>query len=626
MIRKESNVSNVLLVYPEHPTSFWSFDEALAMLDRQSAFPPLGLLTIAGMFPDGYALRLIDMNVKPLEDADLDWADIVVTSSMIIHWQSLEEVIARCNARDVPVLNGGPLPTQYADEIQGRAVFYLGEAENGFIDLVEEMLAAGGAGDRRTVDRRGSFRPLTETPLPRWDLVDFSRYGTMLLQITRGCPESCTFCNIPTLFGRTTRMKPASRMVREMDALYDAGWRGPVMAVDDNFVGNQEAILAALEDEVVAWQQRHGYPFQFNTQVSVRLSDNPALCHAMVEAGFEKVFVGIESPVTESLKFMGAQKNLQGDRSLLEKVRTLQGHGFEVQAGFIIGLDTDPDDIAERMIAFIQDAGIPVAMVGILGVLRDTPDYKRYQRTGRLVEHAKYRGDSGVFNRELSFVPTIPPEELFARLRTVVAAVNSPGPFYERCRTLFRAQTRLPLVPMRVRGAELAAFGRILWRLGISGTDRALFWRFLADTLLHHPRSFPRAIALAAQGHHLILTTRDALHVDEVKTFFSEALECLERYSQGSGDIFRRGMGRQAGRLMRQAQAGFRQFQDERRTLRHNAGVMLTAANESYATARDGCRRQLSEPLARFRRQIDHLLERHTGEPGGPWTLAGARR
>ena len=214
---------NALLIYPKNPVTFWSFDEALKMIDKASAFPPLGLLTIAGMMPDAYDLRVVDLNVASLEDEDFAWADIVITSSMIIHWQSLEGIIARCNALGVPVLNGGPLPTQYHEEIEGNAVFYLGEAENGFLDVVERMLADPGAVKREYVDRRGAFQSLSQTPLPRWDLIDFEHYSNMVVQVTRGCPESCTFCNIPSLYGKQTRIKARSRMIQELNALYDAG-------------------------------------------------------------------------------------------------------------------------------------------------------------------------------------------------------------------------------------------------------------------------------------------------------------------------------------------------------------------------------------------------------------------
>ncbi len=604
---------NALLVYPKNPVTFWSFDESLDMIDRKSVGPPLGLLTIAGMIPDTYAMRVVDLNIRDLEEADFDWADIVITSSMIIHWTSLEDIIARCNARGLPVLNGGPLPTQYYEEIEGNAVFYLGEAENGFLDVVEQMVAQPEtAATRQYIDRRGQFQSLTETPLPRWDLIDFRHYATMVVQITRGCPESCTFCNIPSLYGKITRLKEKSRIIQELDALYDAGWRGAVMAVDDNFVGNRDAIRQALKEDVVPWQKKRGYPFQLYTQASVRVSDDIDLLEAMHEAGFDKLFAGIESPVDESLKFMGARKNLQGETSLIEKVRAIQRYGMEVQAGFIMGLDTDPEDIADRMVAFIRDAGIPVAMVGILGVLRDTPDYKRFSRMGRLNEGVKYSGDSGIFSRELSYVPLIDPEELLAQHRSVVKRLNSPEIFFERCRTHYRHRERRPKNIMPITKSEVKALFRSVWRQGVKKGYRATYWKFLAHMLLNHPLDLPDGIRFAIQGHHLITTTRDALQVDEVRSFLDEALEHLKRFSQGYSEAFQHNVGDHVTTLMRSIHHRFEHFQDDHRTLQHNAGVMLKAAQEYCDLIREEFRHQLHDPLEGFKREIEGILESYS--------------
>lgn len=601
---------NALLVCPKNPITFWSFDEALKMIDKKSAFPPLGLLTIAGMMPEKYQLRLVDINVNPLCDEDLSWADIVITSSMIIHWHSLEEVIARCNAKGVPVLNGGPLPTQYHEEIEGQGVFYLGEAENGFLDIVDRMVSKPYLIERESVDRRGQFRDLAETPLPCWDLIDFSNYSNMVIQITRGCPESCTFCNIPSLYGKVTRLKSKSRTIRELDALYNSGWRGAVMAVDDNFVGNRSAIRETLEDEVFPWQKERHYPFQFHTQASIRVSDDPALLEAMYLAGFDKVFCGIESPVEESLKFMGAQKNLQGNTPLLDKVKILQHAGFEVQAGFIMGLDTDPDDIGDRIVAFIRKAGIPVAMVGILGVLRDTPDYKRFKRAGRLVEGVKYTGDSGIFSRELSYIPIMDREVLIDKHRMVVETLNSPKIFFERCLKHFEHQTRQSLSSVRIQRTEVKALFRSIWRQGIVGSYRWDYWKYLIRVFCRHFSDFPDAIRLAVQGHHLILTTREALQVDEVKTFFFEALEHLEMSCKGYREEFHQNMGNYASRLMQMIHNRFEHYQDDRcRTLQHNAGVLLNAAQEYCDAIRDEFRYQVRGPLAKFQLEIDRILE-----------------
>lgn len=607
---------NALLVYPKNPVTFWSFDEALKMIDKKSAFPPLGLLTIAGMMPDRYRLRVVDMNVQPLSDGDLDWADVVITSSMIIHWHSLEEVMARCNMRGVPVLNGGPLPTQYHEELEGEAVFYLGEAENGFIDVVDRLVADPKGAKREYIDRRGAFQSLSKTPLPRWDLIDFNQYSTMVVQITRGCPESCTFCNIPSLYGKTTRLKNKSRVIQELDALYNAGWRGSIMAVDDNFVGNRQEICDTLETEVIPWQKERGYPFQFNTQASIRVSDDPALLDAMYRAGFDKVFAGIESPVEESLKFMGARKNLQGNTPLLDKVKILQKYGMEVQAGFIMGLDTDPDDIADRMIGFIREAGIPVAMVGILGVLRDTPDYKRYKRQGRLVEGVKYTGDSGIFSRALSYVPLIDPDVLLNRHRRVVETLNSPEVFFERCRTHYAHRGRKPICSMPVGWTEIKAFLRSLWRQGVKSHYRREYWKFMGYMAMRHPGELSDAVRLAIQGHHLMMTTREALQVDEVKTFLDEALFHLRQFSEGYQEAFQHNVSDYASRLMRTIHSRFELYQDDYHTLQHNAEVILKAAQEYQNTIREEFRHQISEPLDRFQREIEGILAAYARQRG----------
>jgi radical SAM superfamily enzyme YgiQ (UPF0313 family) len=574
----------VLLVYPENPPTFWSANETLKLAGRKSAFPPLGLLTVAGLLPRDYELKLVDLNAAPLADDDIRWADVILTSSMIIHWPSLEEIIARANALGTPIVNGGPLPTQYHADIAGDAVFYLGEAENGFVDVIETAIRDGANGarpGRRVVDRRGQWKSLEETPVPRWDLINLDDYGTMMIQITRGCPESCTFCNIPALYGKTTRLRTASRTTRELDALYDAGWRGLVMVVDDNFVGNRTAIRAILENEVIPWQEERGHPFQLFTQASIRLTEDPALMAAMREAGFETIFVGIESPSADSLKFMAAQKNLQGDVSLVEKVRMLQGYGFQVQAGFIVGFDTDPADIADVTIDFIQEAAIPVAMVGILGVLPDTPDYTRYKRLGRLVEGVKYSGDSGLFSRQLSFVPNIDPEELFARHRRIVETVNRPDRFFARCLALLEHQTRPPRAGLKIAPWHIATLLRSLWHQGILSPYRGDYWRYLAAILRRHPRRFVYAFTMGVLAHHPITATQQALRAASFRTYCEDALARLERLV-----------------ATRPADAT---------AIRRQAAELLDTAHRRYAALKLDFRKQVATTLDSFRSGVARL-------------------
>jgi len=596
-----------LLIYPKNPVTFWSFDKALKIANKKSAFPSLGLLTIAGMLPDDYDLRHVDLNVAVLNDEDIAWADIVLTSSMIIHWPSLEEIIARCNAIGTPVLNGGPLPTQYSRDIVGNAVFYLGEAENGFIDVVEDMIKTGPDTQRAYVDHRGKFNSLLETPMPRWDLIDLSQYTSMVVQFTRGCPEKCTFCNIPSLYGKITRLRETEQTIQEFEALYQVGWRGAVMAVDDNFVGNSDAICNLLEEGLIPWQQEHGYPFSISTQASIRVSENSRLLEAMREGGFDKIFCGIESPAKESLKFMGAQKNLQGDLSLLDKVKNLQDHGFEVMAGFIIGLDADPDDIAERMIDFIQEAAIPVSMVGILGVLPDTPDYKRYGRQGRLVENVKYTGDSGLFNRVLSFVPKIEPDELFARHRKVLETINSPKYYFERCLRMYDHQHRPLHNGGRFRAALLKTAARALWSQAVTADYRVEYWKFLARVLLKHPHKIGDAIRIAVGGHHLIMTTKEALQVDNVYSFLTDVPQKFKKYCEGHRDVFQPNGHPATGELFKIVQRRFKHFHNGSNDLSRKGDILIEIAERQCAMLKKENRQQINESLARFRTDIEQI-------------------
>jgi len=606
----------ILLVYPKNPVTFWSFDESLAMVGKKSVYPPLGLLTIAGMLPDSWELKVVDVNITPLEDADIAWADAVLTSSMIIHWPSLEEIIASCNDIGIPVLCGGPLPTQYWKEIAGRAVFYLGEAENGFVDLVEEMILQGPECPSSSVDHRGSFKSLDETPLPRWDLVDCEDYLAMVVQMTRGCPEHCTFCNIPALYGKTTRLKESNRTVRELDMLYEKGWRGGVMVVDDNFIGNSDSIRATLNDEIIPWQKERGFPFQFHTQVSVRLSDDEPLMEAMFSAGFFKVFCGIESPSSESLKFMGAQKNLQGDMTLLEKVLKIQDFGFEVQAGFIIGLDADPDDIADLMIDFIQDANIPIAMVGILGVVPDTPDFKRFKRSGRLVENIRYTGDTGIFSRTLSYVPTIDPDELFARHRKVVETIYSPKKYFERCHAVLSRKGRPAVGKDSSIGVwHVKAFASSIWNQGFRSSYKGEYWRLLAAGL-KRPKRFQQAVHMAVAGHHLITATERALQADDVRSFLDQALERFEEYCKGALDAFQTELGSRTARFDGLVHKRLRGLRDDLDAMHRSAAVLMEVADETCSRYMDDFESHLQEPLARLRRGVDQLLSTHSRSMG----------
>ncbi|HEX4951493.1 MAG TPA: radical SAM protein, partial [Blastocatellia bacterium] len=368
----------VLLVYPEFPDTYWSFRHALSFEGKKSAFPPLGLLTIAAMLPQSWERRLVDMNVGPLKAYDLEWADLVFASAMIVQKDSLHQVVRLCQAHHKPIAVGGPYITTSSADLPEADYIFVGEAETTLPEFLRDL--------ERGITKRiyqADERPaLALTPVPEFHLADLRQYSAMSIQYSRGCPFQCEFCDIIEIYGRKPRTKTNEQMLAELDALRAAGWRGMVLIVDDNFIGNKpnvKRLLPVLAD----WSEANQHPFSFITEASVNLADDEELLAGMQRARFRRVFLGIETPVADSLK--EAQKYQNTRHSLLESVRRIQRYGMEVMAGFIVGFDHDPEDIFERQIRFIRESAIPLAMVGLLTALPDTQLWRRLQREGRLL-------------------------------------------------------------------------------------------------------------------------------------------------------------------------------------------------------------------------------------------------
>ncbi|MBW2365649.1 MAG: B12-binding domain-containing radical SAM protein, partial [Deltaproteobacteria bacterium] len=359
-----STVKNILLVYPEVPTNtYWSFKYALKFLKKKSAMPPLGLITLAALFPENYNLRLIDMNIEPLNEKDIQWADAVFVSAMIIQKESLKKVIADCNRLKTPVVSGGPYATSSYQEIDGVDHFVLGEVEDTFKNFLQDLEK----GNAKKIYRQPERPDITSTVTPRFDLLDMNAYSSMSIQYSRGCPFKCEFCDIWKVYGNKPRVKSAETVIRELDVLYQSGWEGPVFMVDDNFIGNKKHVKKELLPVIIEWQIKHSHIFRFTTEASINIADDNELLAQMRDAGFNQVFIGIETPSTEALKETGKFQNLKID--MVEAIQTVQEYSIEVMAGFIIGFDTDKEDIFDRQISFIQQTGIPQAMVGLLNAL-----------------------------------------------------------------------------------------------------------------------------------------------------------------------------------------------------------------------------------------------------------------
>jgi len=553
-------VPRALLVYPEFPPSYWGFRYALELLGKRSSMPPLGLLTVAAMFPESWELRLVDLNVEPLADSELEWADLVLTSTMVVQQRSLQEVLARCNALDKPVVVGGPHPTSFSSEISGADHFLLGEVEETFARFLADWEAGRAAREYRPQSKPA----ITTTPVPRFDLLDLSAYGSMALQFSRGCPFDCDFCDITKLFGRVPRTKSNEQMLAELDALYSLGWRGALFLVDDNFIGNRKEAMRLLP-VVAAWQKEHGSPFDLYTEASVNLARHEPLMGAMVEAGFSMVFVGIESPNPEALRRTNKPQNTsRGDEDyLLRAVRTMEEKGLEVTAGFILGLDGDGPEVFEAQVDFIQSAGIPIAMVGLLTAMRGTNLYTRLEREGRLLV------ESSGNNVEiaLNFVPELDREVLIDGYCRVLARLYGPDlrSYFARCRTLV---ARLGHWPRPTRGptrAELLAVMRSL-RLQLFSRQGPAYAAFLAHTLFTRPMGLVKAIRLAIKGWHLQRFTAQTLAAHAFRKTaiegYGRAEGLLDR-AAGAPERLRRTIDRQVTRTIRQVRRRYRRLRPE---------------------------------------------------------------
>lgn len=481
----------ILLVNPEFPDTYWSFRHALPFEGKRCAFPPLGLLTVSALLPASWERKLIDLNVEKLRTSDIEWADMIMATAMLVQKDSLKDIVRRCKALGKRVVLGGPYVTTTIEDLPEADHIFLGEAEATLPVFIEDLSRGTAKRSYQAAERP----PLSSTPLAHFHLANLKRYSAMSVQYSRGCPFSCEFCDIIEIYGRVPRTKSNQQMLAEFDALRDLGWRGTVFVVDDNFIGNKKNVRHLLP-ELAAWQKANGYPFSLLTEASVNLADDPPLLADMRDAGFHRVFLGIETPVEESLK--EAQKS-QNRGNLLESVKTIQNYGMEVMAGFIVGFDNDPEDIFERQIDFIRKSAIPLAMVGLLNALPDTQLWKRLEREGRLLGEASGNNTVCTFN----FKTRMDPKVLIEGYQTIMRTIYSPREYYQRALDSMKRTAKQISVPQHQDFANgIASLTRILLRLGVLDRERREFWRFLSQTLLRHRDRVAESLRFAAMGYH----------------------------------------------------------------------------------------------------------------------------
>jgi len=490
---------NVLLIYPEFPDTFWSFKHALRFIRKRASSPPLGLLTVAAMLPAEWTKRLVDLNVGKLTKDDLAWAGYAFISAMTVQRLSACQVIARCKEAGVKVVAGGPLFTAEYEEFEAVDHFVLNEAEltlDAFLQDLEH-------GDAKRVYATSQFADIHETPVPLWQLADLDSYATMSVQYSRGCPYNCEFCNVTALLGHRPRTKTAQQMVSELDCLYQLGWRRGVFFVDDNLIGNKRHLRAGLLPPLIEWRKgKRGLPF--STEASINLADDKQLMQMMVEAGFDTVFIGIETPDEGSLAECSKKQNMK--RDLIADVKRLQRAGLQVQGGFIVGFDNDTPSSFQRLVDFIQKSGIVTAMVGLLQAPPGTKLYERLKQAGRLLERMSGDNTDGTTN----IIPVMNLEALHRGYKNVLQHIYSPETYYKRVKTFLR-EYRPPTVkvPLDFKYVSnyLLAFIRSIYWLGVVGRERVYYWKLFWWTLFRRPTAFPLAITFAIYGYHFRKTS-----------------------------------------------------------------------------------------------------------------------
>ena len=446
------------------------------------------------MLPPEWEKKLVDMNITTLTDESLEWADYVFISAMVVQKDSVKEVIARCNRLRAKIVAGGPLFSTGYNEFDGVDHFVLGEAEV-TLPLFLKDLNNGCAQHLYISNERPD---INQTPIPLWSLVDMKKYSSMSLQYSRGCPFDCEFCDIILLNGHKPRTKSKDQMLAELNALRHQGWWGGLFIVDDNFIGNKVKLKSEILPAIAEWAHKKPKPYALFTEVSINLADDEELMRLMVKAGFDRVFVGIESPNEESL--VECNKIPNKNRDLVASVKKIQNHGLEVMGGFIVGFDSDPLSIFRSQINFIQRSGIVTAMVGLLNAPTGTRLFRRLKQENRLL--TDFTGDN--VDLSLNFKPKMNYETLINGYKHILNTIYSPKHYYERIKIFLKEYTPPPSkrVVFQFKLYYITAIIKTVWVLGIKDKERLYFWRLLFSSLLKYPRAFPLSVGLAVYGFH----------------------------------------------------------------------------------------------------------------------------
>ena len=491
---------NVLMIAPRFGgMSFWNYRATCELAGARYPQPPLGLMTVAGMRPRTWSVRLVDRNIEEVTPDDFAWADLIMTGGMLPQQHDMLAIIDQTHGYNKPCAVGGADATS-SPHIYASADFrVLGEAEG----VIDEFVAAWREGRQSGIFEGPKFQvDVTKTPPPRYDLLKHWHYADMGMQFSRGCPFTCEFCDIIELYGRRPRTKTVDQMLVELQTLYDTGYRGFIELVDDNLIGNKKAVKTFLP-ALVKWQRTHGYPFEFSTQATVNLADDAEMLDLMKRAGFVGVFLGIESPEEDVL--IGMQKKQNTHRNIAENIRRIYEAGIFVVAGFIVGFDDESHSVVDPITNLIEDAAIPFPTVGLLFALPNTQLMRRLKAEGRL--HPNHDIDPLSGTPGLNFETKRNRLDILSDHREILRRIYDPDAY---CARVIRAATKLNLdgpsgrISYTRLRSDLKKFARILWNVNRGYADfRGRFWRTLLAVVRKNPRAIKPALIMLAFYIHL---------------------------------------------------------------------------------------------------------------------------
>ena len=520
----------VLLVYPLFPKTFWSYEKILELVNRKVLLPPLGLVTVAAILPQEWEFKLVDRNVRAVTESEWAWADIVILSAMIVQREDLVDQIKEAKRHGKLVAVGGPYPTSVPDEAMAAGADYM-ILDEGEITL-PMFVEAVQRGEKTGFFRSGGEKPdVTGTPVPRFDLLELEAYDSMSVQFSRGCPFQCEFCDIIVLYGRKPRTKDPAQLLKELDCLYELGWRRSVFMVDDNFIGNKRNVKLLLKDLKV-WQEEHQYPFSFNTEASIDLAQDQELMEMMVDCAFNAVFLGIETPDEASLAMTKKFQNTRG--SLAESAEAIAKTGLRVMAGFIIGFDGEKQGAGDRIVRFVEQTNIPTTTFAMLQALPNTALWHRLEKEGRLRD-GKYANINQT--TLMNFIPTRPLEDIAREYVDAFSRIYEPKTYLDRTYRHFlmlgaprhKAPFKFPSL------IDLKALATVCWRQGLKRNTRWMFWHHLFGIIRHNPAVFDHYLSVCAHNEHF-MEYRQIVN-DEIEQQLQEFLAHEEQVQTASQDV-----------------------------------------------------------------------------------------